>query len=82
MTFESIIFKLLPFTYINKSTQEVQWGSWSDLTDGDRIITSVEIFLIALFFLYGAKLIVSWWKDKKQIKILSVILEKYKIKII
>ena len=35
MTFESIILKLAPFTYIDK-TQEVQWGLWSDLSDGDK----------------------------------------------
>ena len=38
MTFESIILKLAPFTYINKE-QEVQWGTWDALSDGDNIIT-------------------------------------------
>lgn len=80
MTFESIILKLAPFTYID-DTQEVQWGLWSDLSDGDKIITAVEMFLIVLFTWYMIKLIVSWWKDKKQISILSNILEKYRTKI-
>lgn len=81
MTFESIIFKLAPFTYIDKVTQEVSWGNWSDLTDGDRIISSVELFLIALFFWYGIKLLFSWWKDNKQINILTKLLKKYKDKV-
>lgn len=81
MTFESIILKLAPFTYINQTTQEAQWGSWSDLTDGDKIITSVEIFLIILFSWYIGKLIYSWWKDRKQIHILASLLEKYHTKI-
>jgi ElaB/YqjD/DUF883 family membrane-anchored ribosome-binding protein len=80
MTFESIILKLAPFTYIDK-TQEVQWGLWSDLSDGDKIITSVEMFLIVLFTWYMIKLIISWWKDKKQINILAHLLEKYRTKI-
>ena len=80
MTFESIILKLAPFTYIDK-IQEVQWGVWSDLNDGDKIITSVEIFLIILFLWYMVKLVISWFKDRKQIKILSTILEKYQLKI-
>jgi ElaB/YqjD/DUF883 family membrane-anchored ribosome-binding protein len=81
MTFESIILKLAPFTYINQSTQEVHWGTWSNLTDGDKIITSVEVFLIFLFTWYMIKLIASWWKDKKQIVILSSLLEKHRNKI-
>ena len=80
MTFESILLKLLPFTYIDK-TQEVQWGLWSDLSDGDKIITSVEIFLIVLFTWYILKLTISWYKDRKQIKMLATILEKYRVKI-
>lgn len=80
MTFESIILKLAPFTYIDK-TQEVQWGLWSDLSDGDKIITSVEILLIVLFTWYMIKLIISWGKDKKQINILANLLEKYRTKI-
>lgn len=81
MTFESIIFKLLPFTYINTETQEVLWGTWTDLTDGDKIITTVEIFLLILFFWYGAKLIFSWNQDRKQIKVLGLLLEKYLTKV-
>ena len=80
MTFESIILKLVPFTYINK-TQEVHFGLWSDLSDGDKIITSVEILLIVIFTGYLYKLFASWWKDKKQINILADLLEKYRIKI-
>jgi len=80
MTFESIILKLAPFTYID-NTQEVKWGLWSDLSDGDKIITSVEIFLITLFTWYMIKLILSWWKDRQQINILANLLEKYMVKI-
>jgi hypothetical protein len=80
MTFGSILFKLLPFTYIDKE-QETQWGTWSDLSDGDKIITSVEILLIALFIYYMYTLMVSWWKDREQITILETLLEKYRIKI-
>jgi len=80
MTFESIILKLAPFTYIDK-TQEVQWGSWSNLNDGDKIITSVEMFLISLFAWYITKLMLSWGKDRKQINILARLLEKYRTKI-
>lgn len=80
MTFNSIIFKLAPWTYINKE-QEVDWGTWSDLSDGDKIITSVEMFLIGLFVYYVFKLLISWWKDRKQIEILVNLLEKNKNKI-
>jgi len=80
MTFEAIILKLAPFTYIDGG-HEVQWGYWSELTDGDKIITSVEVLLIFLFICYMYKLIISWWTDKQQIKILGNLLEKYKIKI-
>lgn len=80
MTFESIILKLAPFTYID-DTQEVQWGVWSQLSDGDKIITSAEILLIVLFAWYMTKLMISWWKDKKQINTLSKLLEKYREKI-
>lgn len=80
MTFESILLKLLPFTYIDE-TQDVHWGLWTDLTDGDKIITTVEVFLIVLFFFYIGKLLLSYIKDKKQIVLLVDLLEKYKNKI-
>lgn len=80
MTFDSIILKLAPFTYIDKA-QEVQWGKWADLTDGDKIITSVETLLIILFSWYIIKLFISWGKDKTQINILFALLETYRKKI-
>ena len=80
MTFESIILKLSPFTYIDK-IQEVHFSTWSKLNDGDKIITSVEVILIILFIWFSIKLILSWWKDRKQIDILSSVLEKYKTEI-
>ena len=80
MTFDAIILKLAPFTYIDNK-QEVHWGTWSYLSDGDKIITSVEVLLIVLFTWYMIKLITSWKKDKKQINILSNLLEKYRTKI-
>ncbi len=80
MTFESIILKLAPFTYIDKM-QGVHFGAWSKISDGDKIITSVEVILIFLFIWFTIKLILSWWKDRKQIGILYNLLEKNRIKI-
>lgn len=80
MTFKVILLKLLPFSYINE-TQNIEWGLWSDLTDGDKIITTVEIFLIVLFTYYLIKLISSWYQDRKQIIFLENLLKKYKNKL-
>ena len=81
MTFEAILLKLLPFSYIDPETQEVHFDfeyPWNLLSDGDKIITFVEVFLILLFVFYFVKLIFSWLKDKRQINILSKLLKKYR----
>lgn len=77
MTFTEIIIKLLPFTYIDKDTNHVHFDYWMQLSDGDRIITLVEVFLILLFLFSLIKLYISWRKDKKQIYRLSDLLEKH-----
>jgi len=77
MTLEAILLKLLPFTYIDKH-QEVHFSLWSDLNDGDIIITFVEVFLFSLFLIFIIRLIISWLKDRKQINLLVDLLEKYK----
>ena len=84
MTFNAILLKLLPFSYTDKETQEVHFDfdyPWSLLTDGDKIITSVEVLLIALFLFSSYMLINSWRTDKRQIRILGKILEKYRKRI-
>ncbi len=84
MTFNAILLKLLPFSYVDKETQEVYFDftpPFDLLTDGDKIITSVEVLLILLFILSFVKLIISWMIDKRQIHILGKLLEKYRKKI-
>lgn len=78
MTFAGIVEKLLPFTYIDEITQEVRYSLWSQLSDGDKIITVVEVLLLFIFFLFIIKLVLSLNKDAKQIKTLQNLLEKYK----
>ncbi len=81
MTFTDILLKLLPFSYTDQETQKVYFDfnlPFELLNDGDKIITSVEVLLILLFIFYFVKLINSWRKDRKQIKILSKLLEKHR----
>jgi len=81
MTFNAILLKLLPFSYIDKETQEVHFDfnyPFNLLTDGDKIITFVEVLLILLFVFYFAKLIISWMIDRRQIHILGKLLNKYR----
>ena len=84
MTFEAILFKLCPFSYTDKETQEVEFDffyPWNLLTDGDKIITFVEVLLILLFIFYFARLIISWMIDRRQIQLLGKLLDKYRTKI-
>lgn len=81
MTFNEILLKLLPFTYVDDQTEEVAFGSWSALSDGDRIITFVEMLLFAIFIYALVRLAISWWKDRQQITLLTHLLEKYKSRI-
>ncbi len=81
MTFDAILLKLLPFSYIDPETQEVHFDltyPWNLLSDGDKIITFVEVLLILLFIFYFVKLIFSWLKDKRQINILGKLLIKHR----
>ena len=81
MTFNAILLKLLPFTYTDKETQEVHFDfnyPFNLLTDGDKIITFVEVLLIILFVFYFTKLIISWIIDRRQIRILGKLLNKYR----
>ena len=78
MTLSELGFKLLPFTSIDDGT--VKFVSWEFLSDGDKIITSIEIVLVFIFLTTTLKLIQSWFIDKKQINVLSKILIKYKDK--
>lgn len=78
MTLSELGFKLLPFTSIDHDT--VKFVDWEFLSDGDKIITSIEIVLVFIFLTTTLKLIQSWFIDKKQINVLSKILIKYKDK--
>lgn len=78
MTLGELLFKLLPFTSIDDGT--VKFLGWGLLSDSDKIITSIEMFLFFIFIYTTTKLIKSWFNDKKQINILSSILTKYKDK--
>ena len=78
MTLGELLFKLLPFTSIDDGT--VKFLGWGLLSDSDKIITSIEMFLFFIFIYTTTKLIKSWINDKKQINILSSILTKYKDK--
>jgi len=81
MTFDSILLKLLPFSYIDLKTQEVHFDltyPCNLLSDGDKIITFVEVLLIFLFVFYFVKLIFSWLKDRRQINILRKLLIKHR----
>lgn len=78
MTLSELGFKLLPFTSIDDGT--VKFVNWEFLSDGDKIITSIEIVLVFIFLTTTLKLIQSWFIDKKQINVLSKILIKYKDK--
>jgi hypothetical protein len=81
MTFDSILLKLLPFSYIDSKTQEVHFDltyPCNLLSDGDKIITFVEVLLIFLFVFYFVKLIFSWLKDRRQINILRKLLIKHR----
>lgn len=83
MTLGELFFKLLPFTYIEdgKVQSAIDWNSltlsWDKLSDGDKIITGIELFLLLIFFSSVIRLIFSWLKDKKQITRLSNILKNY-----
>ena len=78
MTLGELLFKLLPFTSIDDGT--VKFLGWGLLSDSDKIITSIEMFLFFIFIYTTTKLIKSWISDKKQINILLSILTKYKDK--
>jgi hypothetical protein len=78
MTLGELLFKLLPFTSIDDDT--VKFLGWGLLSDSDKIITSIEMFLFFIFIYTTTKLIKSWISDKKQINILLSILTKYKDK--
>lgn len=85
MTFSSIILKLMPFSYIETNpitgVQKVNFSLWEQLSDGDKIITVVEVFLIFIFVLASFRLLLSWWRDRKQIMFLANVLELHRDKI-
>lgn len=86
MTLGELFFKLLPFTYIEegkvKSAIDLTNFSldWAKLSDGDKIITGIELFLLTIFITSLIRLILSWLKDRKQINKLFNILNNYKDK--
>ena len=83
MTLGELFIKLLPFTYIEdgKVKSSIDWNTfslgWDKLSDGDKIITGIELFLFGIFIISLISLIVSWLKDRKQIIKLSNILKNY-----
>lgn len=83
MTLGELFFKLLPFTYIEdgKVQSSIDWNTyslgWDKLSDGDKIITGIELFLFLIFIISLIRLIFSWLKDRKQIIKLSNILKNY-----
>lgn len=83
MTLGELFFKLLPFTYIKdgkvQSSIDLSTYSlgWDKLSDGDKIITVIELFLFTMFIVSLIRLIFSWLKDRKQIIKLSNILKNY-----
>ncbi len=83
MTLGELFIKLLPFTYIEdgKVKSSIDWNTfslgWDELSDGDKIITGIELFLFGIFIISLISLIVSWLKDRKQIIKLSNILKNY-----
>lgn len=86
MTLSELFFKLLPFTYIEegKVKSAINWTNfsldWAKLSDGDKIITGIELFLLTIFITSLIRLILSWLKDRKQINKLFNILNNYKDK--
>lgn len=86
MTLGELFFKLLPFTYIEegKVKSAIDWTNfsldWAKLSDGDKIITGIELFLLTIFITSLIRLILSWLKDRKQINKLFNILNNYKDK--
>lgn len=78
MTLSELGIKLLPFTSIENGI--VKFVDWEFLSDGDKIITSIEIVLVFIFLLATIILLYSWFIDKNQINVLSKILIKYKDK--
>lgn len=83
MTLGELFIKLLPFTYIEngKVQSSIDWNTyslgWDKLSDGDKIITGIELFLFSIFIISLIRLIFSWLKDRKQIIKLSNILKTY-----
>lgn len=76
MVFADVILKLLPFTFVN-TEQKIEFGWWSELTPGDKIITGIEIALLLIFIYYLVKLFISFSKDRSQINIFSTLIAKY-----
>ena len=74
MTLSELGLKLFPFTSIDKG--KVSFVNWENLTDGDKIITCIEIVLIIIFFSALIRLFISWWTDRRQILKLSKIIFK------
>ena len=70
MTLGELLFKLLPFTSIDDGT--VKFLGWGLLSDSDKIITSIEMFLFFIFIYTTTKLIKSWINDKKQLNDLGI----------
>jgi len=77
MTFGDILSKLLPFSYIKEDGTTGFDFKWQQLTDGDIIITSVEMLLIVVFVLFMYKLFTSFWQDRKDIIKLESLLKDY-----
>lgn len=83
MALGELFLKLLPFTYIEdgKVKSSIDWSTfslgWDKLSDGDKIITAIELFLFTIFIIALISLILSWLKDRKQIVKLSKVLKNY-----
>ena len=67
MTTKEILLKLLPFSH--KENETIVFTT--NLSFGDWIVTSIEIFLIGLFFWYVISLYISYRKDLKDIELLE-----------
>ncbi len=67
------------YAQIDNITQEVGFKLFAGLSSNDKIITLIEVILILIFLIYAIKLFISWFRDKRQMKILHRILEQYTV---
>ena len=74
MTVESIT------TYMNNIIQKANFELFLKLATDDKIVTGIEFLLIFIFLLFSIKLFISWYIDKRQMKILYRLLIMYTTK--